>query len=66
MFWMEFMSLKMFCKNSYITSNLWQEVCKIQMIKQKFSIIYYFQINSQNKTLNWIIKNYLKVYISEN
>ena len=53
-------------KNSCIISDFWQEVCKIQMIKQHLSITYHFQINSQNEILNQIIKNYLRIYISKN
>ena len=53
-------------KNSHIISDFWQEVCEIQMIKQCLFIIYHFQMNSQSKALNWIIKNYLKAYTSEN
>jgi len=36
------------------------------MIKQHFSIIYYFQINDQNEALNQIIKNYLRTYTLKN
>ncbi len=53
-------------RNSHITSDFWQEVCKIQMIKQHLSITYYSQTDSQSKALNQIIKNYLRAYTSEN
>ena len=53
-------------RNSCITSNFWQEICKIQMIKQYLFITYYSQTNSQNEALNQIIKNYLRAYISKN
>ena len=53
-------------KNSCITSDFWWEICKIQIIKQHLSTAYHFQINDQNKVLNWIIENYLRVYTSEN
>ena len=53
-------------RNSHIISDFWQEVCEIKMIKQQLSITYHSQIDSQSKTLNQIIKNYLRVYTSEN
>ena len=53
-------------RDSHIISDFWQEVCKIEMIKQQLSITYHSQIDSQSKTLNQIIKNYLRVYTSEN
>ena len=52
-------------RNSCITSDFWQEVCKIQMIKQHLFTAYHSQIDDQSKALNQIIKNYLKAYTSE-
>ena len=52
-------------RNSHITLNFWWEVCEIEMIKWYFSITYHFKMNNQSKALNWIIKNYLRAYISE-
>src|SRR5436190_23587054 len=49
-------------RDSHITSDFWQEVCKIQMIKQCLSITYHLQTNSQSEALNQIIKNYLRAY----
>ena len=53
-------------KDSHITSDFWQEICKIQMIKQCFSTAYHFQTDDQNEALNQIIENYLRIYTSEN
>ena len=52
-------------RNSRIISDFWQEVCKIQMIKQQLSTAYHLQMNNQSEALNQIIKNYLKAYTSE-
>ena len=53
-------------KDSHITSDFWQEICKIQMIKWCLSTAYHSQTDDQSKALNWIIKNYLRAYTSEN
>jgi len=52
-------------RNSCIISDFWWEVCKIEMIKQQLSTAYHLQMNDQSETLNWIIKNYLRAYTSE-
>ena len=52
-------------RDSHITSDFWQEVYKIKMIKQQLSITYHSQTNSQSEALNQIIKNYLRAYTSE-
>jgi len=53
-------------RNSCIISEFWWEICEIKMIKWWFFIIYHSQTDNQSKTLNQIIKNYLKAYTSEN
>ena len=40
--------------------------CEIQMIKQCFFTAYHSQMNDQNKALNQIIENYLRVYTLKN
>ena len=52
-------------RNSCITSDFWQEVCKIQLIKQCLSTAYHSQTDDQSEVLNQIIKNYLRAYTSE-
>ena len=49
-------------KDSCIISNFWQEVCEIKIIKQWLSTAYHSQMNNQSEVLNWIIKDYLRVY----
>ena len=53
-------------RNSHITSDFWQEIYKIQMIKQHFFTAYHLQTDNQNEALNQIIENYLRAYISKN
>ena len=52
-------------RNSCIISDFWQEICKIQMIKQCFFTAYHLQMNDQSEALNQIIQNYLWTYTSE-
>ena len=61
----DFLKSIMMNRNSHITSDFWQEICEIQMIKQHLSTAYHFQMNDQNEALNQIIENYLRAYTSE-
>ena len=62
----DFLKSIMTDRNSHITFNFWQEVCKIQLIKQHLSITYHSQTNDQSEALNQIIKNYLRAYTFKN
>lgn len=48
-----------------IMSVFWHEICEIQMIKRCLSTIYHLQTDEQSEVLNYIIKDYLCAYSSE-
>ena len=65
-YWFDFLKSIITNKDSWIISDFWQEICKIQIIKQQLSIIYHFQTDNQNEVLNQIIEDYLRAYIFKN
>ncbi len=52
-------------RDSWIISDFWWEICKIQIIKQQLSTAYHSQTDDQSEVLNQIIKDYLRAYTSE-
>ena len=52
-------------RDSCITLDFWREVCEMKIIKHRLSIAYHPQIDGQSEALNWIMKDYLHVYTSE-
>ena len=47
-----------------ITATLWRRLCKWYGINIKFFSVYYPETNSQTKSANRVIKNYLRAYIA--
>ena len=58
----DFLKSIMMNKDSHITSDFWQEVCEIQIIKWHLFTAYHSQTDDQSEVLNRIIENYLRVY----
>ena len=49
---------------SQMTITLWQRLCKRYGINIKFSLAHYPEMDSQTKSANRIMKNYLRAYIA--
>ena len=51
-------------RDTRITSKFWAEVCTYSLIKQRISIVFHPQTDSQTEILNCILENYLRAYTS--
>lgn len=52
-------------RDSRITSEFWQEICDIQIIKRRMSTAYHPQTDGQSEALNRVVEDYLRAYTSE-